>query len=62
MRAGALSPHASVSSLPYSDAAGTLSDPSLPLLFYRVPEASNDLLVAKDVAGDTIVLSFLDGR
>jgi hypothetical protein len=54
----ALAVIASVGSLPSSDAPGVLSDPTLPLLFYRVEPAYNDVRLAKDVAASTVRLSY----
>lgn len=56
--AGTLLPHASVASLPFVDDPGSLTDPLLPLLFYRVPEAENDLSVTKDLTAEAVRLSF----
>ena len=54
-----LAPHATVTSLPWTDAPGTLSDPGLPFLFYRIPEALNQIGIQKDLAADTTRLVFL---
>lgn len=47
-RPQALTPIASVASLPFSDAPGTLVDPSMPLLFYDVPETTTLIAVSAD--------------
>jgi len=60
--ADGLSPHRTVPDLPFTDDPGILTDPGLPRLFYRVPEAQNELLVIKDLAGNTLRLEFLSGR
>jgi hypothetical protein len=57
----ALAQHRSVTALPFTDDPGTLSDPALPLLFYRIPEAWNQLGIEKDLAVDAIRLVFLSG-
>jgi hypothetical protein len=54
--ADALAVHATVPALPFADDAGTLSDPLLPLLFYRAPELGVDLVVGKDLASDAVTL------
>jgi len=56
-----LTPHRSVTALPFTDDPGTLSDPGLPLLFYRIPEAWNQLHVEKDLIDDATRLVFLSG-
>jgi len=57
--ADALTLHRAVASLPFVDDPGTLSDPSLRLLFYRVPEAQNQLGVEKVLVQDAVGLRFL---
>jgi hypothetical protein len=54
-----LAPHGTVTSLPFVDDAGTLTDPALPLLFYRIPAATNEMGVEKDLAADAPRLTFL---
>jgi hypothetical protein len=54
----ALSVVATVTALPWSDTPGVLSDPSLPLLFYRVEWPGGYVLAEKDVAQDTVRLRF----
>ena len=61
-RADALSPHRTIESLPFSDGFGTLSDPVLPLLFYRVIETENELRVDKHLAADAVRLSLVITR
>jgi hypothetical protein len=56
--ANALSGHAADADLPWEDDPGTLSDPSLPLLFYRIPATDRDFGVTKSVTFDTVRLAF----
>ncbi len=53
-----LAPHATTTRLPWTDAPGTTSDPALPLLFYDVPSAPNELFVILDRATDAPRLSW----
>lgn len=57
-RADALLPHRTVTSLPFTDDAGTLTDPALPVLFYRVAEASNSIFAVKDLPAETLRFEF----
>ena len=54
----ALSSYRTVPVLPFSDDPGTLSDPSLRRLFYRIPVAVQPIRVEKDIASDAVVLRF----
>jgi hypothetical protein len=56
--ASALTPHRTVSSLPFVDDPGTLSDPALPRLYYEVRVTDTDIGVTKDAATDAVVVSF----
>ena len=56
--ADALAPYRTLSSLPFLDDPGTLSDPTLPTLFYLIPAATNDIGVTKSVATDAVRLDF----
>jgi hypothetical protein len=55
----ALTAYRTVAGLSFEDDAGSLSDPSLPVLFYNVPGARNELGVQKNVALDAVRLVFL---
>jgi hypothetical protein len=57
--ADALTAHRTVSALPFTDDPGTLSDPGLPLLFYRVVEATNEIAVERDETADAVRLAFV---
>jgi hypothetical protein len=57
-----LSFHRSVASLPFTDDPGTLTDPALSLLFYRVDGASNEIGAWKDEATVSERLDFLPSR
>lgn len=54
----ALAPIRTMPGLPILDDPGVLSDSSLPLLYYAVEAVNNDIHVKKDLAGDTLRLSF----
>jgi hypothetical protein len=54
----ALSVVATMTALPWTDTPGVLSDPSLPLLFYRVEWPGGYVFTQKDVAQDTVRLRF----
>jgi hypothetical protein len=56
--ADTLAPYRVVDDLPFDDDAGTLSDPALPLLFYRIPAATRALGVQKNTALDAVRLVF----
>ena len=56
--ASGLTLHRTLASLPFVDDPGTLSDPGLPLLFYEVAGAVNDIAVDKDIANDAVRLVF----
>jgi hypothetical protein len=47
-----------VADLPFDDDAGSLSDPALPLLFYRIPGATRALGVQKNFGLDAVRLVF----
>jgi hypothetical protein len=58
-RADALAAHRTVTALPFTDDPGTLTDPALPLLFYRVAEATNEIGVQRDEGADAVRLELL---
>jgi hypothetical protein len=55
----ALTAHGTVAGLPADDDAGSLSDPSLPVLFYSIPGVRNELGVVKNMTLDAVRLVFL---
>ena len=54
----ALSPLRSVAGLPFLEAPGILTNPGLRTLYYEIPEATNQLSIAKDYASDSLRLDF----
>ena len=53
-----LTPHRTIAALPFTDDSGTLSDPALPLLFYAIAGADNEIGVTKDTALDAVRIDF----
>ena len=57
--ADTLSNYRDVDFLPFLDDPGTLTDPTLPLLFYRVQGVENQIMVRKEISEDTLRLDYI---